>query len=196
MSDELDSVPAIGEAIGPIIKDNLPGVKSDLLSRIEATQASIKGLMQVVEKDMSTYESAIRTLETKATRCAEVAKEIESNRDEAAKRIQQISLAAGTNAPIDAELKKNYDDLESRISATIQETNDLSTNYKDLLQSSQRRHAHFAHRLSHLDTEYSSLWSQSHRVGAKKRAKKGADEPMAPGASVPARVESPSSPSY
>ncbi len=195
MSDELDSVPAIGEAIGPIMKKNLPGVESDLLSRIEATQASIKGLMQVVEKDMSTYESAIRTLETKATRCAEVAKEIESNRNEAAKRIQQISLAAGTIVP-DAELKKNYDDLESRILATIQETNDLSTNYKDLLQSSQHRHAHLAHRLSHLDTEYSSLWSQSHRVGAKKRAKKGADEPMAPGASVPARVESPSSPSY
>ena len=187
MSEEVrDFVSAFGEEIGSIVKENLSGVKSGL-NRLEAKQATIKGLMQLVERDMSNFESAICTLEKKAIDYAEVAKEIDFHKIQIPKQIGQIS------SDID-------DDLESRFLASRKEVDDLLTRYMDLLKSSKRQHTDFAHLLSHLDTNSSSLRSLSqleipHRVGAKK-AKKGADEPIIPSASASARVESPSSLSY
>ncbi len=69
MSKEIDFVSAFGEEVGTIMKDNLSGSKSNL-NRLEAKHGVIKGLVQLLERDAATYESAIRTLEKRKICCA------------------------------------------------------------------------------------------------------------------------------
>jgi hypothetical protein len=178
------------------MKDNLSGSKSNL-NRLEAKHGVIKGLVQLLERDAATYESAIRTLEKKKICYAEIAKQIDSNRNEVAKQMGRISSDIGTIVPphVVAEWVSIHDDLESesKLLALQQKVDDMMTSYVDMLKLANRQRAYFADLL----TDYSLRpeLDISHRVGAKK-AKKGADEPVAPSASAPARVESPSSPSY
>jgi hypothetical protein len=196
MSKEIDFVSAFGEEVGTIMKDNLSGSKSNL-NRLEAKHGVIKGLVQLLERDAATYESAIRTLEKKKICYAEIAKQIDSNRNEVAKQMGRISSDIGTIVPphVVAEWVSIHDDLESesKLLALQQKVDDMMTSYVDMLKLANRQRAYFADLL----TDYSLRpeLDISHRVGAKK-AKKGADEPVAPSASAPARVESPSSPSY
>ncbi len=114
-----------------------------------------------------------------------------------AKQIGWISSDIGTIVPphVVAEWVSIHDDLESesKLLALQQKVDDMMTSYVDMLKLANRQRAYFADLL----TDYSLRpeLDISHRVGANK-AKKGADEPVAPSASAPARVESPSSPSY
>jgi hypothetical protein len=196
MSKEIDFVSAFGEEVGTIMKNHLCAKKSRL-DRLEAKQAAIKGIMELLDRDEATYESAIRTLEKKKICYAEIAKQIDSNRNEVAKQMGRISSDIGTIVPphVVAEWVSIHDDLESesKLLALQQKVDDMMTSYVDMLKLANRQRAYFADLL----TDYSLRpeLDISHRVGAKK-AKKGADEPVAPSASAPARVESPSSPSY
>jgi hypothetical protein len=196
MSKEIDFVSAFGEEVGTIMKDNLSGSKSNL-NRLEAKRGVIKGLVQLLERDAATYESAIRTLEKRKICCAEIAKQIDSNRNEVAKQMGRISSEIGTRVPPHgvAEWVSIHDDLESesKLLALQQNVDDMMTSYVDMLKLANRQRAYFADLLT--DYSLGPELDISHRVGAKK-AKKGADEPVAPSASAPARVESPSSPSY
>ena len=197
MSEEINFVSAFGEEVGTIMKDNLSGSKSNL-NRLEAKRGVIKGLVQLLERDAATYESAIRSLEETKICYAEIAKQIDSNRNEVAKQIGRISSDIGTIVPprVVAEWVSNHDDnleSESKLLALQQNVDDMMTSYVDMLKLANHQRAYLADLL----TDYSLRpeLDISHRVGAKK-AKKGADEPVAPSASAPARVESPSSPSY
>jgi hypothetical protein len=129
-------------------------------------------------------------LEKKKINLHEIVKQSDGNRNEVEQQIERIghiSSYIGTNVPphVGADCLKNYDELEPTLLASQQVIDDVMTDYVDLLKSAQIQRACFADLLMDI----------SHRVGAKK-AKKGADEPVAPSASAPARVESPSSPSY
>ncbi len=75
MSKEIDFVSAFGEEVGTIMKDNLSGSKSNL-NRLEAKHGVIKGLVQLLERDAATYESAIRSLEKKKINLHDIAKRL------------------------------------------------------------------------------------------------------------------------
>jgi hypothetical protein len=173
MSEEcVDFVSAFGEEVGTIMKDHLCGVKSRL-NRLEAKQAAIKGLMELLDRDEATYEKAIRILEKKKINLHEIVKQSDGNRNEVEHQIESISSYIGTNVPphVGADCLKNYHEIESTILASQQVIDDMMTNYVDLLKTAQIQRAYFADLLA--DCSLRAELDISHRVvGAKKTKKK------------------------
>jgi hypothetical protein len=159
---------------------------------LEAKQAAIKGLMELLDRDEATYEKAIRILEKKKINLHEIVKQSDGNRNEVEQQIERIghiSSYIGTNVPphVGADCLKNYHEIESTILASQQVIDDMMTNYVDLLKTAQIQRAYFTDLL--VDRSLRAELDISHRVVGAKKAKKGGDEPIAPSASVPARVE-------
>jgi hypothetical protein len=173
MSDEcVDFVSAFGEEVDTIMKNHLCRKKSRL-NRLEAKQAAIKELMELLDKDEATYEGAIRSLEKKKINLHEIAKQTDGNKNEVEHQIEQISSYIGTNVPphVGADCLKNYHEIESKILASQQVIDDMMTNYVDLLKTAQIQRAYYTDLLA--DCSLRSELDISHRVVGAKKAKKG-----------------------
>lgn len=183
-----------------MVKDDMDRMRVNIRG-LEATRSTIEEHVQLLEKDITRYESAIRTLEEKKIRQRELAQDIDMGKQGCSKIGQIISPHFRAE-----HMEKKYDDLKSRL-VTGSEIDDTITDYQDLLQDCKYTHTYFAHTLLIYERVYRDQCLCLHALLSKfealpvhnvpaKRAKKGTDEPTVPSASVPARVERPSSPSY
>ena len=120
--------------------------------------------------------------------------------------LQGMEATKSTMAEHVQILEKDINRLERAILSTLDD--DLMVEYQCLLQDCKHKHTYFANTLSMYEKVYRAQFVFLHyllhckidtlpnQMPAGKKAKKSADEPTVPSASVPARVERPSSPSY
>jgi prefoldin subunit 5 len=187
----------ISKELDNMVKDDVLGVKANLQG-LEDTKSTIKEQMQLMEKEIIKYESAIRTLEEKRTDHDRLTRNINGYENFMAKYSPPELLG---------DLEKKCEDLKSRM-VTGREIDELMAGLQYILQYCKYKHTCFAQSLAiydkvcleqhyFLDALQSKLEMIAHHHDVRaKKAKRDADEPTVPSASVSARVERPSSPSY